>query len=547
VSEVDWRKIGSGERFETIIAVLLSTLHPDSERIDGAGGDEGRDHQLRTATRLDIWQSKYFLDRLSIGNRKNQILSSLQSAAAHQPDTWTLVTPMEATPAELRWFDGLQSRYPFPLVWRRGSWLTARLAENPGIARYFMSATEEYVALLRELQQEQDALVDGLVGAQARLESLSSRIDAANPFYRVEITVSGGQLRSVALIPKYKGAERDSPITVKFNVSMGTSPADEKLKEALQDALDWGEEVHIPAENVSDFLLSAPHGLGSGGKGAAISIGPANVVDPDIGGRLAVRSPEGKLLASLPVRFNRRVVSQRGVTLGGADRTGAIQVRVRVDLQGGRGFLRLAGYEEHPPLLPGEMLPALRFWHHAVAPNQCGLELGGAEAFSTSLTGGENVPADYIRIIEDLNRLQAITANVFPVPDLIAPSDRVEITRAVRLLDGERLSVGTKADPLILTHPNEATAAEIPVGPQVVAIAQEEPYVATIAGHAVDLGECTYYMHPVEFSRDDEGGIEAGPPAGTTAVVEVGLGRPPVSPASERRVIEPGGTASSDP
>src|SRR4051812_5919577 len=54
---IDWTEVGAGGRFEKIVSTLLSTLRPDSERIDGAGGDGGRDHQLRSDDRLDLWQS----------------------------------------------------------------------------------------------------------------------------------------------------------------------------------------------------------------------------------------------------------------------------------------------------------------------------------------------------------------------------------------------------------------------------------------------------------------------------------------------------------
>lgn len=91
---IDWLEVGAGGRFEKIVGVLLSTLHPGSRRIDGAGGDGGRDHQFQIDDKLVVWQSKYFSGRLSTGSRKRQITNSLITAAALQPDSWTLVTPM---------------------------------------------------------------------------------------------------------------------------------------------------------------------------------------------------------------------------------------------------------------------------------------------------------------------------------------------------------------------------------------------------------------------------------------------------------------------
>lgn len=131
---IDWTEVGAGGRFEKIVSTLLSTLHPESERIDGAGGDGGRDHQLRSDDRHDLWQSKYFLRRLSESpTRKGQVTESLQTAARLRPDSWTLVTPMVPTPGERAWFDELASEYPFPVVWRGGDWLDAQLALYPAI------------------------------------------------------------------------------------------------------------------------------------------------------------------------------------------------------------------------------------------------------------------------------------------------------------------------------------------------------------------------------------------------------------------------------
>lgn len=59
---IDWAEVGAGGRFEKIVSTLLSTLHPDSERIDGTGGDGGRDHQWRTGEHLELWQSSITSD-----------------------------------------------------------------------------------------------------------------------------------------------------------------------------------------------------------------------------------------------------------------------------------------------------------------------------------------------------------------------------------------------------------------------------------------------------------------------------------------------------
>lgn len=241
---IDWIEVGSGGRFERIVSVLLGTLHPESERIDGAGGDAGRDHQLRSDGRLDLWQSKYFLRRLSESpTRKGQIGESLRTAARLRPDSWTLVTPMVPTPGERAWFDDLACEYPFPVVWRGGDWLDAQLARHPAIVRHFMSANDEYVALLRELKEEQEALVDGLPAATSRIERLAAKLNDSNPFYAVDFTVQDGRITSARLRAKYRGAEQDSPVTMQSTLVAG--PAQDDLVERLCAAFEWGEQAEL--------------------------------------------------------------------------------------------------------------------------------------------------------------------------------------------------------------------------------------------------------------------------------------------------------------
>jgi len=82
------------------VSVLLSRLHPDAERIDGIGGDGGRDVQLRTSQRLDLFELKSFTGRLTARspNRRRQVEESLRTAAGLQPDSWSLVVPIDHNP-----------------------------------------------------------------------------------------------------------------------------------------------------------------------------------------------------------------------------------------------------------------------------------------------------------------------------------------------------------------------------------------------------------------------------------------------------------------
>ena len=78
--------------------------------IDGAGGDGGVEFYLKLSNG-DIWgwQCKYFggTGRLGVGNRKQQIEKSLETACAKYPrlTKWTLCLKTNHTPEEQHWFD----------------------------------------------------------------------------------------------------------------------------------------------------------------------------------------------------------------------------------------------------------------------------------------------------------------------------------------------------------------------------------------------------------------------------------------------------------
>ncbi|MGE3572895.1 MAG: hypothetical protein AB7J35_02420 [Dehalococcoidia bacterium] len=85
--------------FDDLVSVLLSRTHPGSRRIDGAGGDGGRDVYFNGPSGECIFQLKSFAGRLS-ASRKAQIRKSLQKAEQRKPERWWLVVPIDPTPAD---------------------------------------------------------------------------------------------------------------------------------------------------------------------------------------------------------------------------------------------------------------------------------------------------------------------------------------------------------------------------------------------------------------------------------------------------------------
>ena len=73
-------------------------------------------------------------------SRKRQVEHSLAVAATTPLASWTLVTPIDPTAADLAWFDRLSARYPFTLRWLGLSWTEDRLAQHPEIRTHYQGS-----------------------------------------------------------------------------------------------------------------------------------------------------------------------------------------------------------------------------------------------------------------------------------------------------------------------------------------------------------------------------------------------------------------------
>ena len=169
--------------YEDMVSVLLSRLHPDAQRIDGKGGDGGRDVQIvsgQDGQITDAFELKFFTGRMMSGQRK-QVERSLKRATALGPAQWTLVVPIDPTPAEEKWFRQLGTGYCFPTRWYGKTWLDENMSAFPDIRRYFFEGAEaEVVRLLLELREEQ-AMVTSVPDVVGRAQTLRKRLNPNPP------------------------------------------------------------------------------------------------------------------------------------------------------------------------------------------------------------------------------------------------------------------------------------------------------------------------------------------------------------------------------
>lgn len=160
MSEIQWGRMHD-ELYEDMVSCLLSHLNPKLKRIDGRGGDKGRDAQFR-GEQFEIFQLKYFPGRVGKSQRA-QVKKSLDTAAKLDPDRWTLVLPTDFTPGELEWFERLVKKYSFDCDWWGRTKLNALFSERSFISRYFLEDEQKRVIeLLKELNQEQAAISGGI-------------------------------------------------------------------------------------------------------------------------------------------------------------------------------------------------------------------------------------------------------------------------------------------------------------------------------------------------------------------------------------------------
>ncbi|MDE0170913.1 MAG: hypothetical protein OXS29_15625 [bacterium] len=190
-NRVRWEDLDRGT-FEDMVATLISRRYPSAQRIDGSGGDGGRDLQMYTDEGLVVFQLKGVTGRMD-PRRRRQVERSLMRAAQDDPIRWCLVVPIDHTPGELDWFNRINDGYGFDCCWRGKTWLDGEMARNPDIVRYFAHGQRfelsEFVGLFEALGAEPPTLRNGVVGEAAwRINNIAQAINRLDPHYEFGFT-----------------------------------------------------------------------------------------------------------------------------------------------------------------------------------------------------------------------------------------------------------------------------------------------------------------------------------------------------------------------
>ena len=457
---IRWDNLGHKE-YEDIVSVLVSRLHPDSQRIDGKGGDGGRDVQIvdrQVGTMLEAFEFKSFAPRMN-PSRRQQVVRSLERAATLKPRQWTLIVPIDPTPKEDEWFRRLEDNYPFPIRWFGKTWLDEKMAAFPDIRRYFLEgANDEVVRLLRELHQER-AKVSVIHDAICRLRTLHERLNEIDPYYRYELStgpsaadfrppdvalsVSYGDMR-VDVYPKYLGATNDRPITINFTL------LSEPIDETFQHAIDYGLGVTIPSHLLESVTIDAPAGLGGSFPGGEIDLLPTSK-DLDDPVSLSLNVMDGdRLVAHYPIQLTEQTRRLKGSIITGMDKIEWLNIRLRVAVleKWFESNFRLTPR----PVMPAALIPLLR-WITALHPPHS-LVIRWPNGFTMSNEVKESFCLDsrFVTVVESLAYLQEQVAIHWEIqPSSMIEEAQVIVTTAT-LLKGEKVDFTWKSFNLDLNH-----------------------------------------------------------------------------------------------
>lgn len=506
MAEIEWQKLSS-RQFEDMVAVLLSHINPRVRRIDGAGGDGGRDAEFPGEGGLEIFELKSFTGRLN-GSRRRQVERSLERAGNRNPVAWHLVVPIDPTPKEHEWFDKLGAPFDFPLSWKGRTWLNGQMAERPFIARYFLEGdSDRVIEMLTQLRQEQAALTN-IQDGMARLTALADKINEMDPFYRFDVDIRGGDV-TVVIVPRYEGAERDRPLSIRLGLRFPDTKEGHAAAEDFQAAMDFGSPVELESDYIHSLTLDAPVGFGGMfPEGGALKIGPPQPAEEwELKLVLRAVTVEGVPVATLPITLTERMSGRRGLIVKGSDPPGSFHIEMRVNIETKYVNLHFS-FSSTADHYPHDLLPALIFMRGAQPSNKVQLLVGDDQVpLGDSVEVRDLIPIEeeYVRLVQDLASVQRETGTFFLMPAEFSNRDLRELAEAVDLLKGKEVTQEWNEGSFELEVANpHRFIQEMESVAKKGAFLVEGDAEATIAGHVVPLGRMRTHLPDARITNLDE-------------------------------------------
>jgi hypothetical protein len=437
---VDFSRL-SPKQYEDMVSVLLSRIR-QTHRVDGSGGDGGRDCYFGGENGTDVYELKSFLGRMN-NARRQQVVRSLQRGLKKTPRTWSLVVPIDATPKEQEWFDSLESDTTTKLTWLDKTWLEEQLAAHPDIGRYFAGAADEVVQILKDIGHE-DALPSDAAGVAMRMTALAARLNEIDPYYSFDFAIAEGRT-VMSCRPQYPDALRDRPISFSAQLKLddATPPG---LRAAIDDFMVYGSAVQIPAENIGALSIDMPGGLGEFARGGIAFDGKIAAADAAEAKYLVLRVPP---LAPVRQVLTMDILSRSKGPVGGfrlqaQDRAGLLTLDMRINPAISTYDAHL-GYQFNDQVLPKDAVPVLALCNALAAGEQVAiatldgqiLALGSGPFHHLNWPDGDG----YLRCARQLAEIQEHAGAFFPLPLAFEPEDQYWMDYADKLLRGEDVQI----------------------------------------------------------------------------------------------------------
>lgn len=513
---VEWERIDP-QKAEDVMSMLLKNICPEAERIWGAGGDEGRDVQIRLADgSLHAFEIKGFTGRIT-DSRKRQIKRSLQRAAELSPVDWTLLMPIDPTPKEEAWLRSLQALVPFPTRWQGRLYLDTELAKRPWIDRYLLGDwADEVVRLLEQAGQERAALSRGALDAMERIERVASDLNELDPFY-VWHVASDGNRTTISPRPRYRGAEIDYPLNVEIQFQFSDDSAGRRAAGELKRHLDFGTAVDVPAEYIERVSIDAPaFPQGELPPGASLSASPR----PGRSAKfvVAVSAPDGTAKATVPVTGVVASSGQRGSILELQDVSGSLRVLLTLDFVD-RKLTTNFRYEVGDAYYPAQLRPVMALLVEVAPPNR--LQLRTADGHVAADQAIDETYSDtshrrFLRLLDDLALIQWAARQYERVGVELGEIDLEEVWMATELIRGLQLRSTWRDATFTLSNdaPRETRQLWTKDGFR-LAVSTQEPYVARIDGCEYRLGRgVVWEVDSATMAPEHEEWRVGGPPPG---------------------------------
>lgn len=504
-----------------MVSVLLSR-ELQTHRVDGSGGDGGRDCYFSDDDGTDAYELKSFTGRMT-QNRRPQVKRSLARAMERAPRSWTLVVPIDATPSEQAWFDSLQAGVTARLDWKDKTWLEESLAQYPDITRYFAGAAEEVIRLLGEIARE-DALPDDAQALGERFNGAVRRLNEVDPYYQFAYSVTG-ENTMVTACPKYVDAPRDRPLQLTAALRFDDSPASQEVQSALADFMTYGTRVVIPGVHVEGLVVDAPGGLGGIFPGAELVLDGTYEPAPEAAETIVLRiPPQPPIRRAVRLRVRERSRGQAGgFRMASRDSSGLLALDLRVDTAQ-RTLQASLSYRYLPGVLPRDAVPVLRFCAALAGGEQMAIADPGGAVFGTASRFFD--PADwpqvYIQCAEKLAEIQELAGATFPLPIEFRPEDQRDMEYARMLLAGEEVQATWSG----MTQQLPADTAsnllrQVDEQGELFAFIAMHHETLIVAGGHLPLGVVRRWMPAVRMSNLDD--VQAWRRTGAKGTVEVRL------------------------